>query len=566
MSEHLSLFKSYERRKFFMVFGVKIFLMICIPVFIFATSFLYYNFLTAKDKMETELQKNNYNFHSEINNMLSSFDLIHTSLSTEDSIHNYLLNSIDINKIHQFMTDFNADVQKFRASNNLISSIYLYRCSDEYIIAAGDNCPGNNYREYFTDKCTFSNNTDDIDYISVRNTTIGRQNLQFLSCLYPIYANDVMLGIICINVNTSEFKTKLDKILPKNASIDIFYNSNLILSTSTSECKLQENKINPLTGYVYSKNKVDLSGIDVSLCYKSDFMLNKYLYNIFSLLLIVLFLAVISWGISYISTTFFYNLLASIIIKSTDPLDMYEKDNQYTEQHNNFIKTITSHIHKSKSIEQEIYERLSAFSNLQFNYLQLQISPHFLYNTLNAISMLEIKLYKGSQIGKAINLLSDVLRYSLNLSEHMTDFDDELNCAIKYLDIQKLRYGESLNVIYQINSDTGKFKILKFILQPIIENAIYHGLANNEKCLLEINSRLLNDILTIEIVNTGDNINEDKINELNHMLEKGLLKPSRTSGLLNVNKRLKLVYGENYGCTIKTLSGKTIVTITIPNN
>ncbi len=189
----------------------------------------------------------------------------------------------------------------------------------------------------------------------------------------------------------------------------------------------------------------------------------------------------------------------------------------------------------------------------ELNMLKMQIHPHFLFNTLNTISAL---VYKNpDDADKMISRLSDLLRTSLDYSgKHFVTLREETEFLNLYLEIQKVRFKERLNVI--INLDPASLNILvpAIILQPIVENSIKHVLEKTKNvCKIKISSSLRGNVLTLEVADNGPGISG--INDIN----KGGL------GINNVKSRLSQIYNDDQSFKIKNLEdGGLLVTIEIP--
>jgi LytS/YehU family sensor histidine kinase len=195
----------------------------------------------------------------------------------------------------------------------------------------------------------------------------------------------------------------------------------------------------------------------------------------------------------------------------------------------------------------------SKLSLAELNMLKMQIHPHFLFNTLNTISALVHK--NPDDADKMISRLSDLLRTSLDYSgKHFVTLREETDFLNLYLEIQKVRFRERLNVV--INYDPSSLDILvpAIILQPIVENSIKHVLEKTKDiCEIKIRSFIDNNILTLEVIDNGPGILET-----NYLNKDGV-------GLSNVKSRLSQIYSNEESLIIKNLEdGGLIVSIKIP--
>ena len=179
--------------------------------------------------------------------------------------------------------------------------------------------------------------------------------------------------------------------------------------------------------------------------------------------------------------------------------------------------------------------------------LQTQINPHFLFNALNAItSSIRINPDKAREL--IINL-SSYLRYNLELNDEFIDIKKELKQVRDYIEIEKARFGNKLNIIYDI--DDVDVKIPSLSIQPLVENAIVHGILKDKGAgTVNISVKEYDENVKISIVDSGVGISEDIIERVyNDTI------PEHKIGLYNVHLRLKLIYGE--GLIIKRLEKGT---------
>lgn len=202
---------------------------------------------------------------------------------------------------------------------------------------------------------------------------------------------------------------------------------------------------------------------------------------------------------------------------------------------------------------------------VELEALHAQINPHFLYNTLNTIKWMA-KIQGNSGVSKAITALIKLLRISTNLGRDMISLREEIDYVMNYIVIQKLRFNKAMNVTYDIDEGCMELAVPKLILQPIVENSIIYGMEDEQHELnIHIKGYVDKEMLIVEIQDDGPGIDDEIL--------KGLLnKDSNRNrfskvGLNNVNQRIKLYCGDEYGLEIETEVGTgTKVTVTLPVN
>ncbi|WP_353095765.1 histidine kinase [Tissierella praeacuta] len=245
------------------------------------------------------------------------------------------------------------------------------------------------------------------------------------------------------------------------------------------------------------------------------------------------------------------------------------------------IKTLSKNIsyyYLLENTEMELYKKEEIIKDIAKNellleeslkstkeqVLSIQINNHFLFNTLNAIASLAIK--EGSiNTYESIVRLSKIFRYSLKSSSSIATLNDEILFIMDYLELQKLRYGERLNVNINICADAKLSRIPFNFIQPIIENSFVHGFRNKVDNLnIEINCTKRQDRISIMIQDNGTGLDEEEVNKLNNMI-KGQAEGFIISGLMMIYRKLELLHHNNFEFKISSKKNiGTKVTIVIP--
>lgn len=224
-------------------------------------------------------------------------------------------------------------------------------------------------------------------------------------------------------------------------------------------------------------------------------------------------------------------------------------------------------------IEREYQAKLKQ-NEAEISALQGQINPHFLYNTLDAVRGLAL-INDDAPVADMVEALSTFFRYSISQRENTVTLQDEIENINSYLVIQNYRFSGKIHFSVSIEDENNallRAEIPKLTLQPIIENAVYHGLepkvgdGHIVVRLFHSNERLL-----INIQDDGIGMSDDQTQQINRKLQLGKLSDSTSSGrgngiaLINIDQRIKLNYGKEYGLTVSSTRGiGTEVIIAIP--
>ena len=205
---------------------------------------------------------------------------------------------------------------------------------------------------------------------------------------------------------------------------------------------------------------------------------------------------------------------------------------------------------------------------MEFKTLQSQMNPHFLYNTLDTINWLAFK-EKQTEICNLVAAISSLIRASISNKKSIITIEQELDYVKNYIYIQHIRYKDRFDTIYDIDESLLKQAVPKLIIQPIVENAIIHGIENSKnKNLLYISIKRENECIVIIVKDTGIGMTDEKVSELlkEPLNAEGDEQKAHTNlGLYAVHKRIQLMYGDLYGLTVQSQAGEgTTVTLHIP--
>jgi two-component system, sensor histidine kinase YesM len=206
---------------------------------------------------------------------------------------------------------------------------------------------------------------------------------------------------------------------------------------------------------------------------------------------------------------------------------------------------------KNQDLIEEVHKSVKTKKELEFQVLSHQINPHFLYNTLESIRW-KAEQSNMKEISDMVSALGNLLRLSLNQGQELTTVSREIEHLKTYIHIEKARLDKPFRIMIQVNEDTLQLTLLRLIFQPLIENAIHHGIRDNpETGKIILTGRLEENDLYFELMDNGKGIPKHIIEEMNDPPEQIHSKSGKGGvGLSNVNKRLKLYFGEAYGLQI----------------
>lgn len=506
-------------------------------------------------------------------------DLFGSDYNDEDDIQDY--------------NDINNSLAAFRGNRAAISDIRIYT-NDPYIPVS----------DYITPLDDFS----DEDWYQA----IGKDHWGTWSCLKDIdrFGNDKyeLTLIRRIGVISSEYTAylviRLDSNYLKNrleqsdyqisASLDdlpVFYSSDAsLIEQPMTMPKDFDGNFYRYTGSLTIGEKRTLSNILTFRPYKtnnlffiriSDFSAYESINQMTWLyILIILFATLVPGTVMILFSSYFSNRVTTLKramhqarLGDYNIIDTFNGDDELGETFEDLKATVQMiHEKESRYYEAQLNEQqlVNRQQQMEFKMLASQINPHFLYNTLETIRMQALS--NGNRdVATSIKLLGKSMHYVLeNTGTSFTTLTNELDYVKTYLAIQKLRFGNRVNATIEIANglNTDDYKILPLLLQPIVENAIVHGLesvAENGYITISVDAKEPDLILTV--TDNGPGMDEHTLNDLKQQIANHDPDSTKSIGLYNINQRIQLMYGEEFGLTLESSPDHgTTVVVTLPLN
>ncbi|MCS7459863.1 histidine kinase [Paenibacillus doosanensis] len=297
------------------------------------------------------------------------------------------------------------------------------------------------------------------------------------------------------------------------------------------------------------------------------------LYQVpFTIIKLTILLLLLSFVLGFILAFYFarsrYKQISNVIhiidsAESGHPLPDRVKDkDEFGYIIQNIIKTFI----EQSFLKVQLSERRYKLQVAQLTALQSQINPHFLFNTLETLNWETIALTgRPNQMTKIIDNLSEILRYSLTNPEEPVSLNKEIKNLKSYIEIQKYRYEDKFDMIWEYDPVVIGCRVMKLLFQPFVENSIYHGIKEKEESsLIKIRIELVGPDVHIGIIDNGLGMSRERLRKIRRDLNSDD-EYSERIGMINTNKRLKLAYGEPYGIVIRSKQGwGTAVYIKLP--
>ena len=318
-------------------------------------------------------------------------------------------------------------------------------------------------------------------------------------------------------------------------------------------------------GVIYTVKTLDNSNWKIIGVTFLDETVNTRVKTMIFVSVIILILAIL---LSFLSGTLFSYLFTKPVKRLTGAMEKFENDAsgfvfepiESVTEVNELSDSFEHLVVRIQELMEEVKREENTLRKTELKALQAQINPHFLYNTLDAISWM-CEEGKNDEAVLMVNALAKLFRISISRGHEFITIDKEMQHAECYLQIQKFRYTNHFDYRFEIDDSVKEYFCNKITLQPIIENALYHGLNMIDEGLIII--RIFEDEgdIVLEVEDNGVGMSADQVEEL--------FKNDATDrigiGVKNVNDRIKICFGEKYGIKVRSeLDEGTCVSIRIP--
>lgn len=433
-------------------------------------------------------------------------------------------------------------------------------------------------------------------YLGKDEYIISQQKFNAITAIRQLFAYDTneALALLCIDINYDAVLNALrDSISEKQrGNILIFDGDNLLFQIMNKDNSLDEeinndfiNLLNESANQLIStENKhinLKFSGenyiLTATKSYDTNWLVVQYeseknileeanreiFKDIIWLILIAVIMLLISYHFAKSVSTPLEELNKVISQNYEGHLSKINFDTRNTsveitnvmQNYNELVDRINDYV--KKIVDYEIYQRRA-----EMKILKYQINPHFLFNTLNTISAIA-ELSDQNKIVNVTDNLSEIMKYTL-YGESFVELKDELDAVNAYIEIQKIRFHEKFEVKYKVEESILSLKVVKFFIQPFIENTFKHGFSKlSRKGIIHITAYMEDNHLIISIWDNGIGISQEKINQLNNSFRSMDINQAiidedwdKNIGMKNVNAQIRHYYGNESGVWISSLENE----------
>ncbi len=560
-------------------------------ILIFSLSFfmLYttHQFGSLLEEKELELAKNRIDdlstfMQEEYNRVYSLGNYIHSGVISDimSDIHQNESSAYDYNNIRQIQAFYSGVSYADEAISDVIfvsdrNNVYSYTRQASYEV--NPSYPFFEKEEIkallASDDNMFVFCDDPSEYcLRGRERVVSFAGKIFDASLYP---RKVIVGLYMINIPLSCFDESLGtgidtekgsgEIVLANKQGEIIYaNNSETAGTSLTDWEQQDKR------EVYSDARnLGLSGLSVH--YRlSEETLYRVVDTMRKRMMIVLAAAILLTVFYTVKIMKIYQRRTAKILESMQelpkgnfttrlPIESQDEIGRISDSFNLMCEQLNSYVER-------VYKAEIQRKNAEMNALQAQINPHFLYNTLESIKSKAV-MNQDEDCAEMISILGSMFRWISPTGKKITTLDEELEYIRNYLRLQSYRYNQKLEICIQIEEEYLDYEVPKLILQPLVENVIHHALDGVERDkIIGIQVKKKDTGLEITVYDNGRGMTQERLDEINRKLQSSVEQDEFESiGLANVNQRLKLMFGQDYGVMIRSIEGLgTAVKIRVP--
>lgn len=538
------------------------------------------NYKESQKKIFDQVNDKIYDFHSEIVNIINS-------VNSNKAFRDYFTEeNLSVKELSKNIYELKKEIKSLTNLNKYDMSILVVGLNKKTYLNSSEllTISGEEFLDLDIIKNSFENNRAISYRYLEKGITSSTQNEPVIIISKVLNLKDGNpYGIINFMIKEKNFQKIYDYFTLEINDIVLLDESSLVIS-SNKKLHIGEkqtdfnNSINELIenkqlnkSYEDSGNTLLIQRLpycNLTICGKIDN--NKALSRIYDIKGIAIICSVITLGILILIFLIVRQVTKPLYLLTEKMSNVREKNfNEYIEvkgpdeikdlslTYNYMIKDINKYV--KQLIEVENDKRKAEISALQ-----MQINPHYIFNTLSSIKWLIWQGNKDKSI-KAIDAFINMIRNTISKTDEFVTINDEIENLKNYVFINNIRYGDRVKVEYFIMPKCYECLVPKLILQPFIENSFFHAFPSDSEGEIQIFIKECNDHnIKIEICDSGVGIDDEKIDKIVNG-EEDKHKYFSGIGINNVNSRIKLIYGSDYGIDIKSKINKgTTITMIIP--
>ncbi len=549
---------------------VKIFLIYTLLMSIISIFVIVMNTRNINTDISREMEKDGEKIADTLLNQYNNAKSITGSLAIDREVRNFINGNFRGEDEDDNVRALNEKILMYKNISKCIDSIVIYSNRTQNVLYYDKRIPAESFVDYECVDMYLKDKADTMQVVMRKSALENKNYITFISGLNSMGID----GALFVNVDIARLRSSLGDFINENSD---FY---VLSGEKTVFCKehemLFENHNSKLIEEAVKK-RTALRGEDKYALYVNADFGNEWkcVYTVSDGVYRALFWnsnrAIILLLIASLIIGLVFSAVLSVNISKplTNIIEMVNKYYKNGKIEDEIISAeqigtkIISIMESNEGLKREIDNRLSEYRKLQMIALQTQINPHFIYNTLNIISLSAIiQTDNGERVSKLLNDVTKLIRYTYN-SEKTVTVGQETAFLKRYIELMEICYP-NISFELDVDGDVTDCKVVRICIQPLIENAIYHGMAGEESGRISVKICGYEDKLRITVSDDGRGMSEEERKELKERIENGG-EPEKNIGIANIYTRLKLFFGEEVIFDIKSTESRgTTAEITIP--
>lgn len=549
----------------FVLVAIPAVIIVCVSLFLFQNIFNRY----ARDYESLYME-------NALNQSMSTFDRINNDLtlsvnylSSSDNVRIFLMNDSIIHEsaaFQRFINTFNSIAQSSILANSYIEEIAAYSEANHYLYSTADS----GYIDRLDKVDLLSEyEKDDRRYRYLLWKDGGETKMVFFA---PVAMYGVSMGAIIVYFDYEELLRLL-----RQSTFEYFQisdaNDKIVLCSDIENIGKPSTVIEEIQqqgsfGKYYS---LASDQTPYSLCTIANAAYTEKVEEVAVLLFRVMLISIICMliltALVAVKVYFPIKKISDFVLDSPDTLAS-EYPTKYKKEYEFIIGNIQNTLNHNLLLREQLSDKLEKLNKMHMVALQAQINPHFLYNTLQMIGLYAEEQFGSDEntISNSMKLLSNLMQVNFSTQNPLTTLKVEIQHLLMYYHLQRELYGDMINVEVKIPRELDGYAIPKITLQPILENAVQYGVKpSGRACTVTVAGELTEDKLDIYVLDDGVGIEEEVLKDLRERMSREDLAQDSHIGLCNINQRIKLIFGQEYGITIESSFGTgTRVRITLP--
>lgn len=568
----------------------KIFLSFII-VTISITSLASYNWyrtalITMQNTVMDNMNQNLDNSCTQLNNIIDDVQRLHATLVNDTNSLSYILRN-DYNRPDvKWFSNYNQALSSLKIVNaNLsrtISGIGIYKINGETCMSGIMSLSGNMMESWFVDEIEKANGNDVVFYTPKESQTDLQSISDYVFVGRMIFVHGKSQAVVITKINEDILISSLVPSLHQDGfTLLIDQNNKIVYDSSPHEfAAMKEDSLTMLSTELDNKEEQELNGFYIFTS-ESEFAGTKIVSAIPKTFVSSMYSTIKVQFISILILTILMAALISILISSklTRGLSFLIKNMKTVgsgsmtgimkldtkDEIGLLSETFVDMVDQIKKLMENIRISEKQKREMEIKVLRAQISPHFLYNSLNTISYLA-SFQNATNIQSLTVSLIDLLQWAVKVDDKLVTVSEEISHVENYINIQQYHYPNRIHIDYQIGHEDADYLVPKMILQPIVENSLFHGFGRvKSDSTIRVKVHHDDKNLFFVVTDNGAGMSQEKIDQVLH----NSCSPSKMQlngiGINNVNDRIKMQLGNDYGINIYSQIGVfTTVEIKLP--